>query len=58
VASHSETQEKLYEAITNGVDEAVKYDGMRRAAMLRELALAFRYAAGGQQPGGVHVEGK
>lgn len=27
-----------------------------RAVVVRDLALAYRYALGGQQPGGIHVE--
>jgi hypothetical protein len=38
---------------------AIEQSGWRekdQAVILRDLALAFRYASGGQQPGGVAIE--
>lgn len=36
--------------------EGESYNAAAAAAVVRNLALAYRYAAGGQQPGGVALE--
>lgn len=45
----------LIEAAAKGV-EASGVHATNKAAAARDLALAYRYAAGGQQPGGVTIE--
>lgn len=58
MAGNTETQQALFQAIaelTNELGES-GYPEPARAAALRDLALAYRYLAGGQQPGGVMVE--
>lgn len=48
----------LFAAITKSTN-ALAASGVHetnKASALRDLALAYRYAAGGQQPGGVHIE--
>lgn len=57
MASKTETQDRLFEAIktvTKAIEGMSEYAGPQtQAQALRDLALAYRYAAGGQQPGGV-----
>ena len=49
---------KLYEEISRQVAEIKDSNAnvKEQAAVVRDLALAFRYAAGGTQPGAVVVE--
>lgn len=58
MASQSETKDKLLEAIDGALAEAEKYEGMRRAVIVRELSLAYRYLAGGPQPGSAVIDAK
>jgi hypothetical protein len=54
----SDAQTRLLEAITKNVSDLeaeAGVDSLQRAASLERLALAYRYAAGGAQPGGVTV---
>lgn len=46
------TQKALFEAISAAVPEAQKTTVGSQAGLLLQLSLAYRYAAGGAQPGG------
>jgi hypothetical protein len=54
----SETKEALFAAIEKTTQEALEVNAHLnvRAAALRDLALAYRYVAGGTQPGSSVVE--
>ena len=55
--SQSEAQKSLFTLIQKTTEESERVENLgRRSEILANLALAFRYAAGGQQPGSVHVE--
>lgn len=52
-----QAQEALFEKITAEVNDINQSTNrLNRAAILRDLALAYRYASGGSQPGSVIVE--
>lgn len=52
-ATHNSTEDALYEAITKEIGNISRITSVGgRAVALRELALAFRFASGGPQPGG------
>ncbi len=49
----AKAQQDLFEAISKEVPTAANLTAVgNRAEALRKLALAYRYAAGGAQPGG------
>ncbi|MCK2024585.1 hypothetical protein KZC52_16780 [Microbacterium sp. kSW2-24] len=59
MADQSSTKAALYGAITTEIGNLSKIGGTApRARALAELALAYRYVSGGEQPGStaVHVE--
>lgn len=58
MASSSEAQASLYEAIVNVAGQAKDYGGTTQSAMVRDAAIAYRAVFGGQQPGSVVVESK
>lgn len=47
----ADAKQTLLDAIAKAVTEFEDYDAVTKAQGLRELALAYRYAAGGTQPG-------
>lgn len=53
MATKTDAQDALFDAITKTTEEALGAHASvtARASALRDLALAYRYAAGGQQPG-------
>ena len=55
--SKETAQKDLFDAISTEVSNVSKITSTAaRAKALADLALAYRYAAGGQQPGSVTVE--
>lgn len=52
MADANSFRNKLYAALEKTVDELEEYSAAQRAQPLANVALAFRYAYGGQQPGG------
>lgn len=55
MASNSETEAKLFAAIRNHlqtVEENTSANVLQKAGAIQTLALAYRYTAGGAQPGG------
>lgn len=58
MAGNTETQQALFAAVKDEVAEVQRSGAgvAARAGALRDLALAYRYLAGGQQPGGVTLE--
>lgn len=51
MAGNADTQARIFVAIATAVDELADYDPTVKAVALEKLALAYRYAAGGTQPG-------
>lgn len=47
-----QAQEDIFESVSELVKESAEYNGETRGRMLANAALAYRYAAGGAQPGG------
>lgn len=56
MASKTETHDALLEQIHRLAGEVSDYPEIAQAEMLVNLALAYRYVAGGPQPGGHPVE--
>ncbi|HEY0889358.1 MAG TPA: hypothetical protein VGE38_07095 [Nocardioides sp.] len=56
MASQSEAREAIYDAVATMTKKAVEHGGPSGAAMLRDAAIAWRAAAGGQQPGSSVVQ--
>ncbi len=52
MASKSDTQNAIWDAIIEVCEDAKSYSGGTRGQMIRDAAVAYRLAAGGQQPGG------
>ncbi len=56
--SKDQARESIYDAVDQMAKKAVEMRGGTGAAMLRDAAIAWRAAVGGQQPGVVTVESK
>ena len=56
MASKTEAQDALFAAIKNELDHIDNWVVSARPGVIRELAVAYRLAAGGAQPGGSVVE--
>lgn len=60
----SESKSAAYNAIFEEIERQLKseelnqYTAHDQAKIVRDLALAFRYASGGAQPGGGAVDGR
>lgn len=57
-STQTATQEAIFADIRRVLEsgDIAKQGAFRQGEIIRELALAFRYAAGGPQPGSVNVE--
>jgi len=51
-----DAQHALFEAITKATADSAALSTSVRATALAQIALAFRYASGGTQPGSVVIE--
>ncbi|QNA93246.1 MULTISPECIES: hypothetical protein [unclassified Microbacterium] len=58
MASSQEAQNAILDSVKKLADEAAERGGVAGTTMLRDAAYAYRAVIGGQQPGGIFVDGK
>ncbi len=56
--SKEDAQEAIFKAVKEIVEGSASLNGSTRASIVKNAALAYRFAAGGQQPGSVASESK
>ena len=56
MAGEAEAREAIYAAVVAVIQEAAEYEPHARAQIIKDVAVAYRLARGGAQPGSSIVE--
>ena len=54
--AQDDTRTAIYDAIKKVAEDSKEYSGTTASAMVRDVAMAYRFVAGGPQPGGLHID--